>query len=111
MSPAPAPPPIDPQLTLIITGLIGAIGGYLTSRMGVKTKRIEKAPELQEHLNKAVADIISHYTKALEQEKARHADHIAEMDEKLDRALARIEQLEDTMRASGMTIPPHRGEP
>jgi threonine synthase len=107
MSPAPSPAPIDPQLTLIVTGLISAIGGYFASRLGLKTKRIEKAPELQEHLNRAVADLIAHYTKALEQEKARHADHIAEMDEKLNRALARIEHLEAMMRRAGMVVPAH----
>ena len=107
MSPAPSPPALDPQLTLIVTSLISAIGGYFASRLGLKTKRIERAPELQEHLNRAVADLIAHYTRALEQEKARHADHMAEMDEKLDRALARIEHLEDTIRRAGIAVPPH----
>jgi predicted nucleic acid-binding Zn-ribbon protein len=107
MSPAPAPPSLDPQLTLIVTSFITAIVGYAAARVGVKTKRIEKAPEVQEQINRAVSDLITHYTKALEQEKARHADHIAEMDEKLNRALARIEHLEDTMRRAGMVVPTH----
>ena len=101
------PPSIDPQLTTIATGLIGAISGYLAARMGLKMKEVEKEPEIMKHLDSAVANIISHYTKALEQEKARHAEHVAEQDAKIYRALARIEQLEDAMRSAGVTVPPH----
>jgi len=71
------PPTIDPQITTIATGLIGAISGYLAARMGVKMKEVEKEPEIMKHLDSAVANIISHYTKALEQEKVRHAEHVA----------------------------------
>lgn len=101
------PPSIDPQLTTIATGLIGAISGYLAARMGVKKTQIEKEPEIMGHLDKAVKNIIQHYTEALEQEKVRHAEHVAEQDAKIYRALARIEQLEDAMRSAGMTVPPH----
>lgn len=98
-------PSIDPQLTVVATGLISAVAGYLAARRGVKMKQVEKEPEIMGHLNRTVADIIQHYTKALEQEKARHAEHIAEQDEKIFRALARIEQLADAMRSAGLIVP------
>ncbi|MFN8996472.1 MAG: hypothetical protein ACK5X3_22785 [Pseudomonadota bacterium] len=102
------PPTIDPQLTTIATGLLSAIGGYLAARLGVKLKQVENEPEIMKHLNGAVADIISHYTETLELEKVRHAEHVAEQDAKIYRAVSRIGQLEDAMRSSGMTIPPHK---
>jgi pyruvate/2-oxoglutarate dehydrogenase complex dihydrolipoamide dehydrogenase (E3) component len=102
------PPTIDPSLTAIATGLIGAISGYLAHRMGVKMKQVEKEPEIMKHLDNAVANIISHYTETLELEKVRHAEHVAEQDAKIYRAVSRISQLEDAMRSSGMTIPPHK---
>lgn len=101
------PPSIDPQLTTVATGLISAVAGYLAARLGVKMKEVEKEPEIMKHLDSAVANIIQHYTKALEQEKARHAEHVAEQDAKIYRALARIEQLEDAMRSAGLIVPPH----
>lgn len=96
---------LDPALVNLITGAITAIAGFAVAKVGIRSKQAEKAPEVQDQINKAVAGLISHYTTALEQEKARHADHIQEMDERLDRAVARIEQLVTAMRHGGMEIP------
>ena len=104
----PTPSPVDPGLVTLVTAAITAIAGFAAAKVGVRTKSVEKAPEVQEQINKAVTGLIEHYTRALDQEKARHADHMQEMDEKLDRALARIDQLETAMRENGVVIPPHQ---
>jgi len=96
---------LDPALVTLITGAITAVAGFAAAKVGIRSKQVEKAPEVQDQINKAVAGLISHYTTALEQEKARHADHIQEMDARLDRAVARIEQLVTAMRHGGMEIP------
>ena len=96
---------LDPALVALVTGAITAVATYAAARVGVRSKQVEKAPEVQDQINKAVAGLISHYTTALDQEKTRHADHIQEMDARLDRAVARIEQLVTAMRQGGLEIP------
>lgn len=108
MSPAPSPPPMDPALAQIATALIGAVAGFIAAKFGVKAKKAEKQPELQAQINQGVTDLITHYIKALEVEKARYADHLAEMDEKIERMQTRIDHLEQTLRAAGVPIPPQR---
>ncbi len=98
-------PTIDPNLVTLITGAITAIAGFAIAKVGKGTKQVEKAPEVQEQINKAVTGLISHYTQALEFEKARHADHVTELEERLERQDARIAQLVAAMRSAGIVVP------
>lgn len=104
MSPAPSPPPMDPALAQIATALIGAIAGFIAAKLGVKAKKVEAQPGLQAQINQGVTDLINHYIKTLQVEKERYA----EMDEKIERMQARIDHLEQTLRAAGVPVPPHR---
>lgn len=98
-------PTIDPNLVALITGAITAIAGYAVARVGKGTKQVEKAPEVQEQINKAVSGLIAHYTQALEHEKARHADHVQDLEERIERQDARIAQLVAAMRSAGIVVP------
>lgn len=96
---------LDPTLVGLVTAAITAVAGFAVARVTKDTKAVEKAPDVQDQINKAVAGLITHYTQALEQEKARHADHVQELEERLERSEARIEQLMSAMTHAGIAIP------
>lgn len=54
-------------VSVVIGGAVGALGGWMA-------KRVEKAPDIQETLSKAVAGVVSHYTAALTRADAEVED-------------------------------------
>ncbi len=98
-------PLLDPTIVTLVTNAITAAVTYAVARVTMKTKAVEKAPEVQDQINKAVASLIAHYTKALEEEEARHADHVQEIEQRFDQYEAWREQIMAAMTQAGIAIP------
>jgi biopolymer transport protein ExbB/TolQ len=96
---------IDPALVGLVTAAITAAATFAVARVGKDTKTVEKSPDVQDQINKAVAGLITHYSHALQEEKARHADHVQELEDRLKRSEAHIDQLRAALKRAGIAIP------
>ena len=79
----------------LVSGGLGALAGGLVTQLGNwLTKRTEKAPDLQETLNAAVAGVVRHYTEALRRsdgEATALRGEVAEMRRLVEELTLRIE--------------------
>jgi predicted anti-sigma-YlaC factor YlaD len=104
MNAAPVPT-IDPGIVAIVTGIITAVAGYAVAHVQKGATKVQKAAEVQEQINEAVSSLIRLYQSTIEAEKRRHADHVQELEDRIDRQEQRIHQLVAAMRAAGINIP------
>ena len=95
-----------------ITAIFGAIGGWWQ-------KRAEKAPDVQETLNKAISDVVAHYKDALDRSDNAARDlqgEVAELRRVVEEQTAQIEdmslhikRLESEITKLGGNVPPRKG--
>lgn len=120
----------------LVSGGLGAlVGGIVTQIGNWMTKRTEKAPDLQETLNAAVAGVVKHYTDALERSNGEaralrvevaelrrlveeqttriedQSGRIAEQSAEIEGLVSHVVSLERAIVEMGGTPPPRRKRP
>lgn len=108
MAPTPTPAAVAPEIIGLVTAAITGAVTYAVAKVNGRAKRdeveAEKALDVQEQINKAVAGLIDHYTTALAQEKARHADHVQELEDRIEGLVREVGSLRKALRDGGIII-------
>jgi len=92
----------------LITGAFGVVGAAIGAIGTWLVARTNKAPDVQETLDKAVAGIIKHYTDAigdLKKEVERLRETINEQSEMITALETHIDALTSEMTTAGMKPP------
>ena len=95
---------VNPTFAAMVSGLAGLVAGYVM-------KRVEKAPDVQASLDKAVAGVVDHYVKALSlnhEEMKELRGEIRAMRETIADLEEHIDLLTTALEKAGVTPPPRR---
>jgi hypothetical protein len=96
----------------VFMGVVGtAVGGVVAGVVGYFSKRVEKAPDMQASLDKAIAGVVDHYVKALagsHDEMREMRSEIRAMRETIADLEEHIDSLTAALEKAGVAPPPRR---
>lgn len=102
----------DLLINPVFMGFIGtAVGGLVAGIIGYFTKRVEKAPDVQTSLDRAVAGVVDHYVKALagsHEEMREMRGEIRALRETVAELQEHIDELTAALEKAGVAPPPRR---